>query len=514
MKGLFFLLLMLSSFVALAQRRPNILIIVSDDHAFQAIGAYGSKLMKTPAIDRIAKEGAVFNKAYVTNSICGPSRAVILTGKYSHKNGFKDNEHSRFDGAQNTFIKELTRSGYQTAWIGKWHLETDPQGFSFWQVLPGQGHYYNPDFHMMDGSQKRFEGYVSNVVQDVAEDWLKGRDTTKPFCLVIGHKATHRTWIPDTVDMGRFDSVTFPLPKNFYDSYAGREAARVQDMTISKTMQMGYDLKMFGGEDAASRDGNIRRMNAAQRARFDAYYGPIEEDLKRRKLSGKELVEWKYQRYLRDYLATAASLDRNIGRALDYLDKNKLIQNTLVIYLSDQGFFMGEHGWFDKRFMYEESFRTPMVLCYPGVVRPGTKTSALVMNLDIAPTVLEAAGVAVPKDMQGKSFLPLVRRKKAKGREALYYHYYENGEHAVSPHFGISTGRYKLIRFYKRVESWELYDLKKDKGEMKNVYGQKGYEKITTRLKTQLTAMIEEYEDSEAKTILQKGENKREIKAF
>jgi arylsulfatase A-like enzyme len=515
MKGLFFLFLVLSSFVCMSQpgSRPNVLIIVSDDHAFQAIGAYGGKLMSTPAIDRIAREGAVFNRAYVTNSICGPSRAVILTGKYSHKNGFKDNENSRFDGAQNTFIKELTRSGYQTAWIGKWHLETRPEGFSFWQVLPGQGHYYNPDFELMDGGRKRFEGYVSNVVQDVAEDWLDRRDTSRPFCLVIGHKATHRTWIPDTVDMGRFDHLTFPLPPNFYDSYSGREAARVQDMTIEKTMQMGYDLKMFGSEAAASRDGNIRRMNTEQRARFDAYYGPIEEDLKRRKLSGKELVAWKYQRYMKDYLATAASLDRNIGRALDYLDKNKLSQNTLVIYLSDQGFYLGEHGWFDKRFMYEESFRTPMVLRYPGVVKGGTKSHHLVMNLDIAPTVLQAAGVAVPKDMQGKSFLPLVRRKKAKGREALYYHYYENGEHAVSPHFGISTGRYKLIRFYKRVEGWELYDMKRDKREMHNVYGQKGYEKITAQLKKQLNALIQEYEDTDAKTILQTGETKKE-KAF
>lgn len=496
---------------AVAQKRPNILLIVSDDHAFQAIGAYGSKLMKTQAIDRIAKEGTVFNKAYVTNSICGPSRAVILTGKYSHKNGFKDNENSSFDGSQNTFIKELTRNGYQTAWIGKWHLETAPQGFSYWQVLPGQGHYYNPDFLMMDGSRKRIEGYVSNVVQDVAEDWLEGRDTAKPFCLVIGHKATHRTWIPDTVDMGRFDDISFPLPKNFYDSYAGREAARVQDMTISKTMLMGYDLKMFGSREAADKDGNIRRMNAAQRARFDAYYGAIEADLKSKKLSDKGLVEWKYQRYLKDYLSTAASLDRNIGRALDYLDRHNLAENTIVIYLSDQGFFMGEHGWFDKRFMYEESFRTPMVMRYPGVVKPGKKTNAMVMNLDLAPTLLQAAGVTVPADMQGTSFLPLVKNKKAKGREAMYYHYYENGEHAVSPHFGIHTGRYKLIRFYKRVESWELYDLKKDKREMKNVYGQKGYEKITEALKKQLNEQVERYEDVDARSILE-AEKKTAVK--
>lgn len=491
---------------AVAQQRPNILIIVSDDHAFQTISAYGSKLMKTPGIDRIAKEGAVFKKAYVTNSICGPSRAVILTGKYSHKNGFKDNENSSFDGSQNTFIKELTKNGYQTAWIGKWHLETKPQGFSYWQILPGQGQYYNPDFIQMDSSRKRIEGYASNIIEDLAEEWLNKRDTSQPFCLVIGHKATHRTWLPDTTDMGRFEHVNFPLPHNFYDNYQGREAAKVQDMTIDKTMLLGYDLKMLSyskGKEAA-----IERMNNAQRKKFDAYYKSIEEDFKKRKLTGKELVEWKYQRYMKDYLSTAASLDRNIGRALDYLDQHNLTQNTLVIYLSDQGFYMGEHGWFDKRFMYEESFRTPMVMRYPGFIKPGTVNKDFVMNLDIAPTVLQAAGIVAPKDMQGKSFLPLRKNKKVKTRNVMYYHYYENGEHAVSPHFGIRTERYKLIRFYKRVNEWELYDLKKDRNEINNVYGKKAYEKITADLMKQLTSLIEEYEDEDAKAIL------RQIKLF
>lgn len=484
------------------RERPNIVIIVSDDHAYQTISAYGSKLMQTPNIDRIANEGVLFKKSYVTNSICGPSRAVILTGKYSHKNGFKDNEHSSFDGSQNTFIKELTNAGYETAWIGKWHLETEPQGFSYWQVLPGQGSYYNPDFLMMDGSKKRIEGYVSNVIEDISEEWLNKRDTTKPFCLVIGHKATHRTWIPDTADMGRFDSVNFSLPRNFYDNYAGREAARVQDMTISKTMILGYDLKMFEGE---IKDGSITRMNAMQKAKFDAYYKPIAADLKSRNLSGNALTEWKYQRYMREYLSTATSLDRNIGRTLDYLDKNNLTNNTIVIYVSDQGFFMGEHGWFDKRFMYEESFRTPMVMRYPGKIKPGTVNNNMLMNLDIAPTILTAAGVKVPNDMQGISFLPLVTNKKGKQRKAMYYHYYENGEHAVSPHFGISTGRYKLIRFYTRVNGWELFDMKKDSMEMKNVYGQKGYEKITAKLKKQLNGLINQYEDTDAQKILQEG---------
>jgi len=502
MKRILLPFLIITTIVSSAQKRPNILIIVSDDHAYQAISAYGNKRVQTPSIDRIAKEGALFQRAYVTNSICGPSRAVILTGKYSHKNGFKDNEHSSFDGSQNTFIKELTKSGYQTAWIGKWHLETKPQGFTYWQVLPGQGQYYNPDFIMMDSSKKRMEGYATNIIEDLAEDWLNRRDSTKPFCLVIGHKATHRTWIPDTTDMGRFDNITFPLPKNFYDDYTGRKAAAVQDMTIAKTMILGYDLKMFDSEAEENKQGSISRMNAAQRAKFDSYYKPVYHDLVSRNLSGNALTQWKYQRYMRDYLSTAASLDRNIGRALDYLDQHNLTNNTIVIYLSDQGFYLGEHGWFDKRWIYEESFRTPMVMRYPGVIKPGTVNKDFVMNLDIAPTLLTAAGVKIPNDMQGQSFLSLLVQRNVKGRGAMYYHYYENGEHSVSPHFGIRTKRYKLIRFYERVNDWELYDLKKDKNEMHNVYGRKGYEKITEQLKKQLDELIRQYDDEDAEKIL------------
>lgn len=493
-------------------KKPNIVVIISDDHAYQAIGAYGSKLMQTPNIDRIAKEGVLFNRGYVTNSICGPSRAVFLTGKYSHKNGFKDNENSRFDGSQDSFVKQLKNSGYQTAWIGKWHLETQPQGFDFWQILPSQGKYYNPDFDMMDGSKKIIDGYVSNVIEDISEDWLDKRDPNKPFCLVIGHKATHRTWIPDTQDMGKFDKITFSLPHNFYDNYTNREAAKVQDMTISKTMQMGYDLKMFGDESTANKDANIFRMNKEQRQKFDAYYGSIEADLKSRNLSGKALIEWKYQRYMRDYLSTAVSLDRNIGRTLDYLKEHGLEENTIVIYLSDQGFYLGEHGWFDKRFIYEESFRTPMMMRYPGVIKPGTISNDFVMNLDIAPTMLEAAGVAIPKDEQGQSMLPMLKDKKAKGRDAVYYHYYENGEHAVSPHFGVRTKRYKLVRFYTRVSSWELYDLQKDPSEMYNLYGKKGYDKITVEMNNQLIKLIDKYDDQDAKKILEEGKFNPAIK--
>lgn len=484
-------------------KRPNIVIIVSDDHAYQSISAYGSKLMRTPNVDRIANEGVKFNKAYVTNSICGPSRAVILTGKYSHKNGFKDNESSVFNGDQDTFIKQLKNGGYQTAWIGKWHLESKPQGFDFWQILPDQGQYFNPDFNMMDGSKKRFDGYVSNVIEDVTEQWLDTRDTTRPFCLVIGHKATHRVWLPDTADLGSFDKVKFPLPANFYDSYKGREAAKIQDMSIEKTMIMGYDLKMFGSDEAESLDGNFKRMDAKQRVAVDAYYKPIQAEFNKQKLTGNALTEWKFKRYLRDYLSTAKSLDRNIGRTLDYLDKNNLKENTIVVYLSDQGFYLGEHGWFDKRWIYEESFRTPMVMRYPGVIKPGSVSENFVMNLDIAPTVLEIAKINIPKDIQGESMLPALKDHK-KGRKVLYYHYYENGEHAVSPHFGIRTERYKLIRFYKRVNGWELYDLKNDPHEMHNIYAENRFAKITANLEKELNTQIDKFDDQDAKGILQK----------
>ncbi|MEO6136394.1 MAG: sulfatase [Ginsengibacter sp.] len=489
-----------SSLLVSAQKRPNIVIILSDDHAYQAISAYGNKLVSTPNIDRIAKGGAIFKKAYVTNSICGPSRAVILTGKYSHKNGFKDNLNPNFDGSQDSFIKQLTANGYLTAWIGKWHLGSEPQGFDYWNILKGQGQYYNSDFISKDGP-KRIEGYVANVIEDEAENWLSGRDTTKPFCLVIGHKNTHRTWIPDVVDFGKYDNIKFPLPHNFYDDYKGRKAAEVQDMTISKTMIMGYDLKMFANREEENKEGSISRMNTEQRAKFDEYYDKIKADFDAKNLKGNALTEWKYQRYMSDYFSTAASLDRNIGRTLDYLDQHNLTAGTMVIYLSDQGFYMGEHGWFDKRFMYEESFRTPMMIRYPGVIKPGSVSNSFVMNLDLGPTVLDAANVAIPADMQGESFLPLFVKKNVKGRDAMYYHYYEKGEHSVSPHFGIKTSRYKLIRFYDVVNSWELYDLKTDPYEMNNLYGKKGFEKITTQLKKQLNELIAKYEDDDAKHI-------------
>ncbi|MBP3943694.1 sulfatase [Sphingobacteriaceae bacterium WQ 2009] len=495
------LLLAGSYLLANAQdKRPNIVIIISDDHAYQTISAYGSKYGKTPQIDRIAKEGAIFQNAFVNNSICGPSRATLLTGKYSHKNGFRDNETSEFDFNQDSFVKRLQQGGYQTAWVGKIHLGHKLQGFNYFDILVDQGTYFNPDFISAQG-RKNSVGYVSDIITSKSLNWLDALSKKDPFCLVIGHKATHRTWMPDPKDFGSYDSVKFDLPATFYDDYASREAASLQEMSISKDMQMGYDLKMFDNLEDMLKDGNFKRMNAEQQKAYIDYYRPKYNELKKLNLSGKALAEWKYKQYMIDYLNTAQSLDRNIGEVLDYLDAKNLTENTLIIYLSDQGFYMGEHGWFDKRWMYEESFRTPMVMRYPALIQAETTIKANVVNADIAPTLLELAKIKIPTDMQGQSFVPVLTQSKKEHRKELFYHYFENGEHAVSPHFGVRDDRYKLIRYYKRVQSWELFDLKKDPQEMKNVYKDKAYKKIVAQMKKKLQAEIIKFDDSEAQQI-------------
>lgn len=492
----FFAISMLQAQQKTAQK-PNVLIIISDDHAYQTIGAYGSKIGRTPNIDRIAKEGAVFQHAYVNNSICGPSRATLLTGKYSHKNGFKDNETSSFDFSQNLFVKDLQQVGYKTAWVGKIHLGSALQGFNYYDILDEQGQYFNPDFISKAGTS-RVEGYVSDIVTNKAIHWLDSVDRKEPFCLVIGHKATHRTWMPDPQDFGAYDQDSIPMPASFYDDYNSRSAAAVQEMSIDKDMQMAYDLKMFDTWEKMLQDGNFKRMNDQQKSAYEAYYRPIYDQFAAANLSGKELAEWKFRRYMIDYLNTAQSMDRNIGRVMDYLDEQGLAENTLVIYMSDQGFYMGEHGWFDKRFMYEESFRTPMIVKYPALVPAGVAVEAHVVNADIAPTILELAGIAKPADMQGISFLPSLKSPKKAHRKSVFYHYFENGEHAVSPHFGVKDGRYKLIRFYKRVESWELFDLDKDPQEMHNVIADPNYKKVLQKMKKTLSKEIQRFDDQEA----------------
>uniref|UniRef100_UPI0039A45F85 sulfatase family protein n=1 Tax=Ornithobacterium rhinotracheale TaxID=28251 RepID=UPI0039A45F85 len=482
-------------------KRPNIVIIVSDDHAYQTISAYNhkDKYIQTPNIDRIANEGMLFKRAYVNNSICGPSRACLLTGKTSNKNGYKDNETSSYDSSQQQFVNILQDEGYQTAWIGKYHLGYNPKGFDFYKVLVGQGHYFNPDFITAQG-RVREQGYVANVVQNEAEKWLDNRDPNKPFCLIIGHKNTHRTWMPDLPDLGAFDGVKFRIPNTFYDDYQSRPAAAKQEMSILKDMRMGYDLKMLPKD---TRDGNFTRMTPEQRTAYDRYYGPIREAFEKEKPQGRNLAVWKFNRYMNDYLSTAVSLDRNIGRALDYLEKNNLAENTIVIYTSDQGFYMGEHGWFDKRWMYEESFRTPFVIKYPKLIKPKTETNAFMSNIDIAPTLLQLAGAKVPADMQGISFVPVLKDPKAKVQDQLYYHYYENGEHAVSPQFGVRNERFKLIRYYKRVNNWELFDLKKDPHELRNVYGNPAYAKVQKHMEELLKQQILKYDDQDALKVLE-----------
>lgn len=481
-------------------RRPNIIFILSDDHAYQAISAYGSKLAQTPNIDRIAREGAIFTRALVTNSICGPSRATLLTGKYSHMNGYTLNE-KKFNTDQFLFPELLRQNGYQTAWIGKWHLGNLPKGFDYWRILRGQGQYYNPDI-IQPGDTVRMEGYVTDLITGLATGWLDVRDTTQPFCLIVGEKATHREWLPDIQDLGAYDGKDFPLPATFFDDYAGRQAAADQDMTIDKTMRLKEDLKVHADY---VRSGIYNRFTPAQKQAFYDYYeNKVSKEFDRRHDTGKALIRWKFQRYLKDYLSVARSLDRNIGSLLDYLDKKGLAKNTVVIYCSDQGFYMGEHGWFDKRWIYEESLRTPFVMRWPGMIRPGTSVSRLMLNIDWAPTLLDIAGVRAPDEVQGVSFLPLLKGDGAGWRKAMYYHYYEFPQpHHVYPHFGVVTERYKLVRFYAPSDSWELYDLATDPHEVHNRYGKTGYEAVTATLKQQLRELIRQYKDIEAEKILE-----------
>ena len=482
-----------------AGRRPNIIFILSDDHAYQSISAYGSRLAETPNIDRIAREGAIFTRAMVTNSICGPSRASLLTGKYSHKNGYAFNER-KFNTDQPVFPAMLRENGYQTAWIGKWHLGSLPKGFDYFRILNGQGEYYNPDL-IGARDTTRMQGYVTDIITQLTETWLDGRDTSKPFCLIVGEKATHREWLPDISDLGAFDNRDIPLPADFYDRYEGRRAAAVQDMTIGKTMLLKEDLKVHADYEHS---GIYNRFTPEQKKAFYDYYeNKVSREFDQRKDTGGALLRWKYQRYLKDYLSVARSLDRNIGLLLRYLDEKGLADNTVVIYASDQGFYLGEHGWFDKRWIYEESLRTPFVMRYPGVIRPGSTVSAITLNIDWGPTILDMAGVRIPADMQGVSFLPLLRGDPTGWRKAMYYHYYEYPQpHHVSPHFGIRTERWVLVRFYGPADFWELYDLDKDPEELHNLYGQRAYRATAQRLKGQLKELIRQYDDQEALKML------------
>ena len=486
------------------EKRMNILFIMCDDHSYQTISAYDNRYISTPNIDRIAADGVKFANSFVANSLSGPSRACMLTGKHSHTNGFTDNTRI-FDGSQQTFPKLLQKSGYETAVIGKWHLVTEPTGFDHWDILIGQGDYYNPTF-INNGDTVQRKGYATNVTTDLALQWLEeGRDKDKPFCLLLHHKAPHRTWMPDTCDFKLFSDKEFALPENFYDNYEGRVAAAAQEMSIVKDMDLVYDLKLADKENEIHSNENLEKMgrriysnmDAAQKAAWDAHYDAVIADFKKQGLSGKALDEWKFRQYMRDYLRVITSIDRNVGKVLDYLKESGLEDNTLVVYTSDQGFYMGEHGWFDKRFMYEESFRTPLLMRLPS----GAKGEAteLVQNIDYAATFLDVAGVDIPQDIQGVSLLPLLKGEKSiEGRDAIYYHFFEyHAEHMVKKHYGVRTDRYKLIHFYDDIDAWELYDLEKDPSEMNNIYGKEGTEAITAELKKRLVELQKEYGEEE-----------------
>lgn len=462
-----------------APKQPNILLIFCDDLTTQAISAYEHplKLLETPNIDRIAKQGMRFDRCLVPNSICGPSRAVVLTGKYSHLNGFYRNGN-RFDGSQQTFPKLLQKTGYQTAIVGKWHLESDPTGFDHWHILPGQGLYYNPPM-IRNGERVTHEGYVTDLITDFSIEWLKKRDKSRPFLLMSQHKAPHREWAPALRHLGWNKDKPFPEPATLFDDYSGRgRAEREQDMTLEKT---------FTPRD--SKEAAPPSLNPAQRKVWDAYYEPRNAVLREGKLQGRDLVRWRYQRYMHDYLGTVKAVDESVGRLLKYLDDEKIADNTVVIFSSDQGFYLGEHGWFDKRWIYEESVTTPLLVRWPGVAKPGSRNNSLVSVLDFPETMLEAAGVPVPADMQGRSMKPILQgRIPADWRKSFYYHYYEfPGPHSVRKHYGVVTDRYKLFHFYEpEMNYWTLIDRQTDPHELKNVYDDPGYAATRQQLHTEL----------------------------
>jgi len=477
--------------------KPNIIFIMSDDHAYQAISSYNPGLIETPNIDRLADEGIKFNNSFVTNSICAPSRAVILTGKFSHLNGVLGNSEV-FDGSQQTFPKILQQNGYQTAMIGKWHLKSDPTGFDYWNILPGQGDYYNPDF-IQQGEDTVYTGYVTDVITGLSIDWLENRDKETPFCLMMHHKAPHRSWMPALKYLEAFNDKNFELPENFYDDYEGREALKVQMLTVKDHMDVRMDFKIQCDTcDTVSVNSwapgeywrRLRRLSPEERKKWDASYKKEETEFYEVVNNEVQYDLWKFRRYMEDYLRCILSVDESVGQVLRYLE-----ENTIIIYTSDQGFYLGEHGLFDKRFMYEEAMRTPLLMRYPPEIMDGTLADQLTQNLDIAPTLLDVAGIEIPGDMQGKSLRKIWQDDAPTWRDALYYHYYEKG-FGATPHYGVRTDHYKLIHFYDVVDSWEFYDLKADPHEMKNLYDDPQYGEQIEQLKSRLVELQKQYQDS------------------
>jgi arylsulfatase A-like enzyme len=483
------LLLALCCGTATAADRPNIIFIMTDDHAAHAISAYGSRVNKTPNLDRIAKEGALFENVFATNSICTPSRAAILTGQYSHINGVT--VFNRFDSSRTTVARLLQQQGYYTGMIGKWHLGSDPAGFDRWEILPGQGAYFDPVLYTATGEKTYTGRYATDVITDLAIDFIDKRPKDKPFFLMMHHKAPHRPWQPDPKYAAQFAGRWIPEPVTMWDSYATRtDALHENAQRISKDLTR-RDLKLQPPSDLSG-------------AELTAWLGTkpdtvtITRDGKELTLTGDELVRWKYQRYMQDYLATVQSVDDSVGRVLDELDRLKLAKNTIVIYTSDQGFFLGDHGLFDKRFMYEESLRMPFLVRWPATIKPGTRVRAMTLNVDFAPTFLEAAGARVPAEMQGRSFLPVLKgRTPADWRTSMYYRYYHDpGDHNTRAHYGVRTTTHKLIYFWKK-DQWELFDFVNDPYELHNLYGEPGQEQLTATLKTELARLKKAVNDED-----------------
>ena len=506
---------------AVEQERPNIIFIMTDDHTTQAMSCYGGNLIETPNMDRIADEGMRFDNCYATNALSGPSRACILTGKFSHKNGFTDNA-STFDGSQLTFPKVMRENGYATGVVGKWHLISKPQGFDHWSILLGQneqGNYFKPVFYE-NGTVVNEDGYVTDVITDKAIEFIDEVHDEKPFMLMLHHKAPHRNWMPAPRHLGIFNDTVFPEPETLFDDYEGRgEAARSQEMNIKNTLDDEWDLKLLTREEILAGNNRLHdvyiRMPEEVQHKWDSVYAPRIAEYRSGKLQGDELVRWKYQQYMRDYLATAKSVDESIGRVMEYLEEIGELDNTVIVYTSDQGFFLGEHGWFDKRFMYEECLRMPFVIRYPKMIKAGSTSKAICMNVDFGPTFLDLAGIEVPSEMQGRSFRKVLEKKgriPAGWREAAYYHYYEYpAEHSVKRHYGIRTSDCKLIHFYNDIDQWEMYDMKADPQEMRNVYDDPAYADKRAQMHRILEQVQQEYGDTdpcEKGLILFKGDRR------
>ena len=482
-------LLALSAPAARAADRPNIIFIMSDDHAAHAIGAYGSRVNRTPHLDRLAREGALLRQVFATNAICTPSRAAILTGQYSHLNGVP--VFNRFDSSRMTVARLLQQAGYHTGMIGKWHLGSDPAGFDRWEILPGQGAYVDPILYTAT-AEKTYQGrYVTDVITDLGIDFLDKRPRDRPFFLMLHHKAPHRPWEPDAAHRAQFSSRWIPEPETFWDAYATRTDALKENMQRVAADLTRRDLKLPPPPE----------LTAAERTKWLAVK-PMEVDVQRDgatvTLTGEALVRWKYQRYMQDYLATVQSVDDNVGRLLEYLDRARLARNTIVIYTSDQGFFLGDHGLFDKRFMYDESLRMPFLVRWPAGIKPGSKSDAIALNVDFAPTFLDAAGVSIPGSMQGRSLLPILRGRPPRDwRESMYYRYYHDpGDHNTRAHLGVRTRTHKLIHFWKK-DQWELFDLVNDPLELHSLYGVPGQEALTASLKAELLRLKQSLGDED-----------------